>query len=81
MGSEMCIRDSPSLSLIGLDVQNTHVISLFVTDAPQFSELSEQSSNLAEIDADPDGDGKDDYSLIEHRWTLQFVDRGELCPQ
>ena len=71
----------PSLSLIGLDVQNTHVISLFVTDAPQFSELSEQSSNLAEIDADPDGDGKDDYSLIEHRWTLQFVDRGELCPQ
>ena len=71
----------PSLSIIGLDVQNTHVISLFVTDAPQFVELTTQSSNLAEINADPDGDGEADYSLLEHRWTLQFVDRGELCPQ
>ena len=71
----------PSLSIIGLDVQNTHVISLFVTDAPQFEELTAQSSNLAEINPDPDGDGESNYSIIEHRWTLQFVDRGELCPQ
>jgi len=71
----------PAQHIYGIDIQDTHVISMFVTDAPEYKTRVEGNSNFAEIDADPDGDGIDDYALVEYRWTFQFVERGDLCPQ
>ena len=71
----------PGVSIRGLEAQDTHVISMFVTDAPEFLVPNEETSNYAEIESDPNGDGVDDYHLIEHRWTFRFVDSGDLCPR
>jgi hypothetical protein len=71
------------LYIKGLAFENTHVISMFVTDAPDFVITSTDTDvlNYGIIESDPDQDGIDDYSVLEYRWTLNFLDdEAGVCP-
>lgn len=60
-----------------------HIVSIFVTDAPRFAVSATVTDALdyGEIVEDPDDNGVIDYSLVEYRWVINFVDRRECPPR
>jgi len=73
----------PGVYINGIQNKPIHSLSMFVTDAPDFAVTSTDTDviNYGVIDSDPDNDGYNDYSVIEHRWTLNILSNtGGVCP-
>ncbi|MFO0726892.1 MAG: hypothetical protein U1E65_24115 [Myxococcota bacterium] len=69
----------PAESFIDFPTETVHTISVFVTDAPSFAKSSTLApESCGEIPTGADG-GVSGYHVIEHQWTVRFVDGVTDC--
>lgn len=79
--SELLLAEDPGATAVG-------VLSLFVTDAPEwavpdeaFDNAEQKAVDLSRVVDDGSDGGPPAYSVVEVRWSVVISDRLEGCPQ
>ena len=75
------LRAEPS-DFVEYQAKRPHTLSILVTDAPRFEipPTPTTAVDLGRIEADADGDGDDEYSVVEQRWVVNFIEGEKSCP-